>query len=238
VLPHVTDVVAQLLHRDRRRPPGSRSWVRPGSASESAPSGCATSGRRRRRPAPTCPAAPSLRRAEAGERFCGIVAMRRRGRRSAVRPAPGNAVGPLHVVAQDADERARRVRRLGVIESTFDPLPIDADVAREWDGCRRRCTSVAGRLVAGRWISRSPPGRRPRARLLALAFTGAPRPRIRRDFEAAPRERRPHWRSTASNSPVSIWRATSWSTSVSSASGRRRRMRIALRRRSLRISRT
>jgi predicted nucleic acid-binding protein len=35
-------------------------------------------------------------------------------------------------VAQDDDERARRGLRLGVIESTFEPLPIDAAVAREW----------------------------------------------------------------------------------------------------------
>src|ERR1700742_2201123 len=35
-------------------------------------------------------------------------------------------------VAQDADERARRGLRLGVVESTFEPLPIDAAVAREW----------------------------------------------------------------------------------------------------------
>src|ERR671931_2148492 len=35
-------------------------------------------------------------------------------------------------VAQDPDERARRGLRLGVIESTFEPLPIDAAVAREW----------------------------------------------------------------------------------------------------------
>lgn len=35
-------------------------------------------------------------------------------------------------VAQEAEERARRVSRLGVIESTFQPLPIDAAVAREW----------------------------------------------------------------------------------------------------------
>ena len=34
--------------------------------------------------------------------------------------------------ARDDDERARRALRLGVIESTFDPLPIDAPVAREW----------------------------------------------------------------------------------------------------------
>ena len=35
-------------------------------------------------------------------------------------------------VARDDDERARRALRLGVIESTFEPLPIDAPVAREW----------------------------------------------------------------------------------------------------------
>jgi predicted nucleic acid-binding protein len=35
-------------------------------------------------------------------------------------------------VANDPDERARRGLRLGVIEATFDPLPIDAAVAREW----------------------------------------------------------------------------------------------------------
>jgi predicted nucleic acid-binding protein len=36
------------------------------------------------------------------------------------------------LVADDDDERARRGLRLGVIESTFEPLPIDASVAREW----------------------------------------------------------------------------------------------------------
>jgi toxin FitB len=36
------------------------------------------------------------------------------------------------LVAADTDERARRSQRLGVIESTFDPLPVDAAVAREW----------------------------------------------------------------------------------------------------------
>ncbi|MGH2984648.1 MAG: PIN domain-containing protein [Solirubrobacterales bacterium] len=36
------------------------------------------------------------------------------------------------LVASDPDERARRAQRLGVIEATFDPLPIDARVAREW----------------------------------------------------------------------------------------------------------
>src|SRR3954453_21312512 len=35
-------------------------------------------------------------------------------------------------VAREPDERARRGLRLGVIESTFEPLPIDAAVAREW----------------------------------------------------------------------------------------------------------
>jgi predicted nucleic acid-binding protein len=41
------------------------------------------------------------------------------------------------LVAQDTDERARRAQRLGVVEATFHPLPLDAAVAREW-----------GRLVA------------------------------------------------------------------------------------------
>jgi predicted nucleic acid-binding protein len=36
------------------------------------------------------------------------------------------------LIARDDDERARRALRLGVIESTFEPLPIDAAVAREW----------------------------------------------------------------------------------------------------------
>ena len=36
------------------------------------------------------------------------------------------------LAARDADVRARRAQRLGVIEATFDPLPIDAAVAREW----------------------------------------------------------------------------------------------------------
>ncbi len=36
------------------------------------------------------------------------------------------------LVASADDERARRVERLGVVEATFDPLPVDAAVAREW----------------------------------------------------------------------------------------------------------
>jgi predicted nucleic acid-binding protein len=36
------------------------------------------------------------------------------------------------LVATDPDERARRAQRLGVVEASFDPLPIDASVAREW----------------------------------------------------------------------------------------------------------
>jgi toxin FitB len=46
------------------------------------------------------------------------------------------------LVAADPDERARRVQRLGVIEATFDPLPIDAGVAREWG---RLASAVAQR---------------------------------------------------------------------------------------------
>ena len=57
--------------------------------------------------------------------------------------APGDLQGAVSVaslaelhfgvlVTADPDERARRAQRLGVIEATFDPLPVDAAVAREW----------------------------------------------------------------------------------------------------------
>jgi predicted nucleic acid-binding protein len=36
------------------------------------------------------------------------------------------------LVAEDDDERAVRTERLGTIEATFDPLPITAEIAREW----------------------------------------------------------------------------------------------------------
>jgi predicted nucleic acid-binding protein len=59
------------------------------------------------------------------------------------------------LIAADADERARRAQRLGVIEATFDPLPIDAPVAREWG---RLAAAIAGR------------GGKPRRRAIDLAI--------------------------------------------------------------------
>jgi toxin FitB len=59
------------------------------------------------------------------------------------------------LVAGDPDERARRAQRLGVIEATFDPLPIDAAVGREWG---RLAAAVAER------------GGRPRRRAIDLAI--------------------------------------------------------------------
>jgi predicted nucleic acid-binding protein len=59
------------------------------------------------------------------------------------------------LVALDQDERARRAQRLGVVEATFDPLPIDAAVGREW-----------GRLAAA--IAER--GSRPRRRAMDLAI--------------------------------------------------------------------
>ena len=59
------------------------------------------------------------------------------------------------LVTPDPDERARRGLRLGVIESTFEPLPIDAAVAREW-----------GRLAAALRAR----GGQPRRRALDLAI--------------------------------------------------------------------
>jgi predicted nucleic acid-binding protein len=59
------------------------------------------------------------------------------------------------LIARDDDERARRALRLGVVESTFEPLPIDAAVAREW-----------GRLAAAVRTR----GGQPRRRALDLAI--------------------------------------------------------------------
>ena len=59
------------------------------------------------------------------------------------------------LVANSEDERARRSQRLGVIEATFDPLPLDAAVAREWG---RLAAAVVGR------------GGKPRRRALDLAI--------------------------------------------------------------------
>lgn len=59
------------------------------------------------------------------------------------------------LVATDPDERARRAQRLGVVEASFDPLPIDASVAREW-----------GRLAAA-VVER---GGQPRRRAMDLAI--------------------------------------------------------------------
>jgi predicted nucleic acid-binding protein len=68
------------------------------------------------------------------------------------------SVAELHfgvLIAADDDERALRTQRLGAIESTFDPLPITADVAREW-----------GRLAAA--VSNR--GGQPRRRAIDLAI--------------------------------------------------------------------
>ena len=59
------------------------------------------------------------------------------------------------LLAQDPDERARRALRVGVIEATFDPFPIDASVAREWG---RLAAAVAQR------------GGQPRRRAIDLAI--------------------------------------------------------------------
>ena len=59
------------------------------------------------------------------------------------------------LIAADDDERARRAQRLGVVEATFEPLPLDAAIAREW-----------GRLAA----AVSARGGRPRRRAIDLAI--------------------------------------------------------------------
>ncbi len=59
------------------------------------------------------------------------------------------------LIASSDDERARRSQRLGIVEATFDPLPVDAAVAREW-----------GRLAAA-LVSR---GGKPRRRAVDLVI--------------------------------------------------------------------
>jgi hypothetical protein len=59
------------------------------------------------------------------------------------------------LIAADDDERALRTERLGTIEASFDPLPITAEVAREW-----------GRLAAA--VSQR--GGQPRRRAIDLAI--------------------------------------------------------------------
>lgn len=49
------------------------------------------------------------------------------------------------LIAPDDDERARRAQRLGVIEATFDPLPVDARAAREWGRLAAAVTHRGGR---------------------------------------------------------------------------------------------
>jgi predicted nucleic acid-binding protein len=59
------------------------------------------------------------------------------------------------LVAPDEDARAMRVRRLGIVESSFDALPFDAAVARE---CGRLHAAVVQR------------GGKPRRRAFDLAI--------------------------------------------------------------------
>ncbi len=48
------------------------------------------------------------------------------------------------LVTNDLDERARRAQRLGVVEATFEPLPVDARVAREWGRLAAAVTDRGG----------------------------------------------------------------------------------------------
>jgi toxin FitB len=81
---------------------------------------------------------------------------------SGLAPLPGDlaistaSLAELHfgvLVAQDQQVRADRLRRLGLIESQFQALPVDAAVAREY-----------GKLAAAVAAA----GRQPRARVIDL----------------------------------------------------------------------
>ncbi len=80
--------------------------------------------------------------------------------------SPGNLEGAisaaslaeLHfgvLVAGSDDERARRSQRLGVVEATFDPLPVDAAVARDGVGLQLPRSPVVANRAAAQSISSS-----------------------------------------------------------------------------------
>ncbi|HEY4277562.1 MAG TPA: PIN domain-containing protein [Conexibacter sp.] len=48
------------------------------------------------------------------------------------------------LVARDDDERALRAQRLGVVEAAFDPIPLDAPIAREWGRLSAAVTARGG----------------------------------------------------------------------------------------------
>lgn len=69
--------------------------------------------------------------------------------------APGDVEGAISVasitelhfgvlVADDDDERARRMDRLSAVEAAFDPLPIGAEVARAWSRLAAAVTRRGG----------------------------------------------------------------------------------------------
>jgi predicted nucleic acid-binding protein len=58
------------------------------------------------------------------------------------------SLAELHLgvlITRDDDERARRSQRLAAIESTFDPLPLTAAIAREWGRLAATVTTRGGR---------------------------------------------------------------------------------------------
>jgi toxin FitB len=57
------------------------------------------------------------------------------------------SIAELHfgvLAAANGDERARRIRRLAEIESSIEPLPMDASIAREWGRLAAAVTARGG----------------------------------------------------------------------------------------------
>lgn len=75
------------------------------------------------------------------------------------------------LVAREPAVRAERLRRLGVLQRQFDPLPVDEAVAASY-GQLAAAVVEAGRQPRARTLGRQPrartPGRQPRARTLDL----------------------------------------------------------------------
>ena len=143
-------------HRIARRVRGRARPLRDGgrrgrlTAGGLPPASLAEAGGTRNGRAPKAPASRG-----SPQQNCPTLATRCRRFRSTA------SLAELHfgvMVAVDAVERGRRAQRLGIVEATFDPLPIDTPVAREWG---RLAAAIADR------------GGRPRRRAIDLAIAAA-----------------------------------------------------------------
>ena len=128
------------VHDYRRRPPGRTTWAGSAPPLGERPRPCAPLGdpgaadARRRPRAPPRRTRRSIRVMRAAARHVGARSAPTRLEISRAQSAPPRSQSCTSACLSPTirTSSARRAQRLGVIEATFDPLPIGAAVAREW----------------------------------------------------------------------------------------------------------